>query len=299
MAALERMRRHRVEFNTLTVVSDVNAGRPLDVYRFLRDAGAEHMQFIPLVERKPDGRAEQLGLDLAVPPVPGRRGGRQAVMPWCVEPEAYGEFLVAIFDEWIRRDVGRVFVQTFEVALGSWMGLGAALCQFAPTCGRALILEHNGDVYACDHYVYPEYRRGNLLDRPMAVLVDAPEQAAFGEAKRATLPEACRACPFLFACGGDCPKHRFVKARPDDPGISYLCAGYRRFFAHADPWFREIGALLRAGRSPQEIMAAAAERDRQEAWRALDRNAPCPCGSGRKVKHCHGAKGSPVPAGGR
>lgn len=267
--ALERLKRHGVEFNTLTVVSRVNVGRPLEVYRFLREAGVEYMQFIPLVERRPDAAARALGLQLAAPPDPAAPAGVGEVMPWCPAPVAYGEFLIAIFDEWLRRDVGRVFVQIFEVALGHWMGLGSALCQFAPTCGRALVLEANGDVYACDHYVYPAWRLGNILETPLADLVDAPAQQRFGAAKRDCLSAFCRQCPWLFACGGDCPKHRCGPARPGSAPVSYLCAGYRRFFEHADPYFRRMAALMRAGRPTSAISAevlaadrAAGERDR-------------------------------------
>lgn len=291
---LRRLQRHGVEFNTLTVVSRANVERPLEVYRWLRDAGVRHLQFIPLVERRPDATARALGLELAAPPEPGARDASSAVMPWCPAPEAYGRFLAAIFDEWIRRDVGRVFVQFFEIALGLWMGLGSGLCQFAPTCGRALVLERNGDVYACDHYVYPAYRLGNVLETPLAELVEAPAQRQFGEAKRDRLSAVCRECPWLFACQGDCPKHRFAVVRPGAAPVSYLCAGYRTFFAHADPYLRRLSQLLRAGRPAVEIMAELAARDRAGALRTARRNDPCPCGSGRKFKHCHGAR---APAG--
>ncbi len=285
--ALQRMQRHGVEFNTLTVVSRANVDRPLDVYRFLRDAGVKHLQFIPLVERRPDDAARALGLELAAPPGESG-GGATAVMPWCPAPEAYGRFLSAIFDEWIRHDVGRVYVQLFEVALGSWMGLGAALCQFAPTCGRALVLEQDGDVYACDHFVYPAYRLGNVLQTPLPDLVDAPVQQRFGEAKRDRLPAVCRECPWLFACNGDCPKHRFDRLPSGAVPVSHLCAGYRLFFAHADPYLRRMCALLRAGLPASAIMDEVAASERAAAERAVGRNDPCPCGSGRKFKQCHG-----------
>ena len=289
MAALERLRKHRVSFNALVVVSEANARRPLDVYRFLRDSGVEHIQFIGIVERKPDDRAEELGLDLAVPPVATAAGGRQAVMPWSASPEDYGAFLIAVFDEWVRRDVGRIFVQTFEVALGNWMGLGSGLCHYAPRCGRALVVEYNGDVYACDHYVYPEYRRGNLLERPLREIVDAPEQIAFGNDKWDLLPDECRACPFLFACNGACPKHRFVKSAPQARGMNWFCPGYKAFWAHIDPYMRAFARLLRSGQPAPEIMRLVAEQDRADLWRNAKRNEPCPCGSGRKFKNCHGA----------
>jgi len=287
--ALKCMQRSAVEFNTLTVVSRANVGRPLDVYRFLRDAGVRHMQFIPLVERKPDATARALGLPLAAPPDLRGVGGRQAVMPWCPTAEAYGAFLCAIFDEWVRKDVGRIFVQTFEVALGLWMGRGAALCQFAPTCGRALVLECNGDVYACDHFVYPGYRRGHILERPLADLVDDPAQVRFGADKRDLLPTTCRRCPWLWGCNGDCPKHRFLRERPEEAPRSYLCDGYRRFFSHVEPYLRRLAFLLRAGAPADSIMAEVAARDRAAAMERVGRNDPCPCGSGLKYKQCHGS----------
>ncbi len=290
--SLERMQHAGVEFNTLTVVSRANVRRPLDVYRFLRDAGVRHMQFIPLVERKPDDSARNLGLHLATPPDLRSAGGRQAVMPWCPGPEDYGAFLCEIFDEWIRHDIGRVFVQTFEVALALWMNVGAGVCHFAPTCGRALVLEHNGDVYACDHYVYPAYRRGNILERPLAELVDDPAQIQFGADKQDRLPEVCRRCPWLFACNGECPKHRFIRERPESPPRSYLCEGYRVFFSHADPYLKRLAFLLRMGLSAQNIRAEIAERDRPAVWEKVGRNDPCPCGSGRKYKQCHGGPNS-------
>lgn len=267
--ALQRLKRHGVEFNTLTVVSRVNVHRPLEVYRFLREAGVEYLQFIPLVERRPDAAARALGLQLAAPPDPEAPVSGGEIMPWCPAPGAYGEFLIAIFDEWLRRDVGRVFVQIFEVALGNWLGMAAPLCQFARTCGRALVLEANGDVYACDHYVYPAWRLGNILETPLADLVDAPAQQRFGAAKRDRLSDLCRQCPWLFACGGDCPKHRCGPARPGSAPVSYLCAGYRRFFEHADPYFRRMAALMRAGLPTSAISAEVLAADR--ARRPSDR----------------------------
>ncbi len=266
LRALNTLRKYGVPFNILTVVHRANAARPLEVYRYLRDAGARHLQFIPAVERSPDGAARALGLQLAPPPDLSAEAAAPArVLPWCPAPEAFGDFLVAIFDEWIRRDVGRVFVQTFEVALGQWMGLPAGVCQSAPTCGRALALEHNGDVYACDHYVYPAFRLGNVLESPLADLVDAAAQTRFGDAKRDRLPAVCRACPWLRMCGGDCPKHRILPAGPGEPPVSYLCEGYRRFFEHAAPWLRRLEVLLRAGRPATDIRFEIAALDRQSA----------------------------------
>ena len=247
MTALGLLRKHGVEFNTLTVVSRDNSRRPREVYRFLKDQGSRFMQFIPLVERGGDGKT------LAPPPEPDDDEGA-AVTPWSVTPAAYGDFLSAIFDEWVRTDVGRVYVQPFDVALGLWAGLPSELCIFAETCGKGLALEHNGDLYACDHYVYPGYRLGNILERPMAALARSRRQASFGRDKRRTLPRYCRDCEFLFACNGGCPKHRFAQTPDGKPGLNYLCAGYKRFFAHIDPQMRTMAALLRAGQPPAKIM---------------------------------------------
>lgn len=161
MRGLEFLRKHKTRFNTLTVVHEANSRQPLEVYRFLKEVGEGFMQFIPLVERMPDEEARTLGLKLGMPPVPGKRQAHQ-LTPWSVKPKHFGEFYLQIFDEWVRQDVGKVFVQFFDVALGNWMGVGSGLCQFAPTCGHAGAIEHNGDLYGCDHYVYPNYRLGNI-----------------------------------------------------------------------------------------------------------------------------------------
>ncbi|MDZ4199990.1 MAG: anaerobic sulfatase maturase, partial [Kiritimatiellia bacterium] len=261
MRALACFQKHGVAFNTLTSVHDRNSVCPLEVYRFLRDAGVEHMQFIPLVERKKTAESEELGLKLGTPPKPGEAPGRQAVEPWCVQPEAFGDFLIAIFDEWIRNDVGRIFVQTFEVAVGHWMGGSGGLCHFAEVCGRALIVEVNGDLYACDHFVYPEYKRGNLLTGSLPEMIEHPLQIAFGNAKRDSWAAACRKCPYLFACHGGCLKHRFVRGSVETEPDNYLCAGYRRFFAHVDPWFQILSDLLRSGRPAAELLRIGRVRD--------------------------------------
>lgn len=269
---LRVLQKHAVEFNTLTVVNHRNVQHPLEVYRFLKETGSGFLQFIPLVERKRDDRARELGLDLATPPGPGEPPARSPVTAWSVEPGAYGEFLVAIFDEWVRQDVGRVFVQLFDVALGNWMGLGSSLCVFSETCGRALAVEHNGDVYACDHYVYPAYRRGNLLHQNLGDMVDGPAQRKFGQDKKDTLPRYCRTCAVRFACHGECPKHRFVRTPDGEPGLNYLCPAYQRFFTHIDPPLRLMSALVRAGRPAADIMAwvDARGRLRPEGHKAIE-----------------------------
>lgn len=262
MAGIQVLRKHRVEFNTLTCVHRGNAHKPLDVYRFLRGIGSTHLQFIPIVERKAGGAAQRLGLDLAVPPGSAEAAAEaeSPVTPWSVKPGAYGAFLCAVFDRWAAHDVGRVFIQDFESALGQWLGLPAAVCIHNPTCGRALALEHDGSVYACDHFVYPEYKLGHIAEQSLAALADSDAARRFGEAKRDTLPLQCRECPVRFACHGGCPKHRFTKTRTGEPGLNYLCAAYYQFYTHIDPTLRAMAACLRAGRHPSEWRSALEDR---------------------------------------
>lgn len=255
MRGLKVLQKYAVEFNTLTVVNRKNAQHPLEVYRFLKEVGSGFIQFIPLVERKVDPAARQQGFDLAGPP----RQEVDAAPPvtaWSVVPKDYGHFLVSIFDEWVRKDVGKIFVQLFDVALGNWMGLPGSLCVFSETCGKAVALEHNGDLYACDHYVYPEFRLGNLLNQSLGDMVGSPAQRKFGQDKRDTLPRLCRECPVLFACHGECPKHRFVRTPDNEPGLNYLCLAYKQFFTHINPHMKHMSELLRQGRPALEIMEA-------------------------------------------
>lgn len=255
MAGLVTLKRHGVEFNTLTTVHRKNSRQPLEVYRFLREMGSGFIQFIPIVERTAPTNGAHAGLWLAPPPNHEDAAEFDAhVTPWSVRPADFGDFLCRIFDEWVQQDVGRVFVQQFDAALANWAGEPAGVCVFSETCGRALAVEHNGDVYSCDHYVYPEYRLGNLCETPLVALADAPAQQKFGEAKSATLPRYCRECPARFACHGECPKHRFLRTPDDEPGLNYLCAGYRRFFKHIDSPMRTMTALLRSGQAPATIM---------------------------------------------
>ena len=284
MRALELMKAHKVAFNTLTVVNRENVRRPLDVYRFLRETGSGFIQFIPVVERAADSPSDE-ALNLLSPD----DAARAHVAPWSVDPVAYGEFLVAIFEEWVRADVGKVFVQQFDVSLETWSGLEASLCVFRETCGRALALEHNGDVYSCDHFVYPQYRLGNLMNESLGAMVDSAAQQAFGEAKRDRLPAECRSCDVRFACHGECPKHRFVRSKDGSHDLNYLCAAYKRFFHHIDPHMRFMANELSERRPPANIMRWMAEQDRAAALKTARRNDPCPCGSGKKFKHCHGA----------
>ena len=293
LAGMRLLKKHSVDFNTLCVVSRANSAAPLDVYKFLKAEGSGYIQFIPLVERAGTGDAH-----FAEPPVLNEGRVKLPIIshpaatdcpvtPWSVEPLAYGEFLCAVFDEWVRRDVGRVFVQIFDVQLGIWMGHPSTLCVFGETCGNALAMEHNGDLYSCDHYVYPQYRLGNITTDSLEDLVGSPQQRKFGTDKRHTLPKYCRECDVKFACNGECPKHRFINTPDGEPGLNYLCAGYKRFFRHIDPMMRQMANLLQSGQPAVQIMKLIANHERPAA-EAVRRNDLCPCGSGKKHKKCCG-----------
>jgi uncharacterized protein len=284
MNGLQSLQKHRVEFNTLTCVQKHNSRYPLEVYQFLTDVGSRFMQFIPVVERiaataPPDG--------LALVSPSSRLETR--VAEWSVEPRQFGKFLCAIFGQWVRRDVGRYYVQLFDVSLESWLGMESSLCVFRTTCGDAAALEHNGDLYSCDHYVYPENRLGNIMEAPLDALMSSPAQRRFGSDKRDTLPRYCRDCEVKFACNGACPKHRFMPAPDGEAGLNYLCAGYRMFFKHVDPFMRFMAEELRNERAPANVMDWIKEKDVAGSVKAgPGRNDPCPCGSGRKYKKCCG-----------
>ena len=279
------LKKHGVEFNTLTVVQRHNSHYPLDVYRFLREVGSGFMQFIPIVERIADVPSPD-GLVLISPD----SNAVARVSEWSVEPLQYGRFLCAVFEEWVRRDVGKIFVQLFDVALESWMGLEPGLCVFRRTCGEALAIEHNGDVYSCDHYVYPENRLGNILENPLRAMVDSTQQRQFGSDKLDSLPGYCQKCDVRFACNGECPKHRFIKTPEGEAGLNYLCAGYKLFFHHIDPYMRFMAEELRHQRPPATVMAWVRSREVAASHPARPgRNDPCPCGSGRKYKKCCGS----------
>jgi len=282
MRGMGVLTKHGVEFNTLTCVQRHNSRHPLEVYRFLRAEGSGFLQFIPIVERVTDTPGED-GLTLVTP------DREAAVTRWSVEPAAYGRFLNTIFDEWVRNDVGRTFVQIFDIALEAWMGMNPSLCVFRDACGDGLALEHNGDLYSCDHYVYPEYRLGNIMETPITAMLGSAFQRKFGEDKRDALPRYCRECPVRFICHGECPKHRFLTTPDGEPGLNYLCAGYKDFFTHIDPYMRFMAAELRADRAPANVMAYVRVRDLEASGRSEPGpNDPCFCGSGRKYKKCCG-----------
>ena len=256
MRGLELLKEHRVEFNTLTVVNRANSQRPLEVYKFLKDIGSRFLQFIPLVERNtPVLQPGALHLTFSPPPDPSDPSNPQTqVTEWSVDAAQYGNFLCAIFDHWVRHDIGTIFVQLFDVALGNWMGLGSSLCVFAEKCGSALAIEHNGDLYSCDHYVYPKYHLGNLMNQNLGEMAASPQQIKFGNDKLDLLPRYCRECEVRFACNGECPKHRFTKTPEGENGLNYLCPAYKKFFNHIDPHMRAMANLLNEGRAPAEIM---------------------------------------------
>jgi uncharacterized protein len=281
MEGMRRLKEHQVEFNTLTVVNRANSREPLAVYDFLREQGSGHIQFIPLVER-----GGSVG-HLACPPGQGLVQDIP-VSPWSTLPQDYGQFLCTVFDQWVKRDVGRVFVQLFEVMLGVWLGRPASLCVFNPTCGQAAVLEHNGDLYSCDHFVYPEYRLGNILQQPLASLMESEQQLAFGQNKKDFLPRYCLDCDVRFACQGECPKHRFVLSPAGQQGLNYLCPAYKQFFRHVDRKMEQMAWLLRQGRPAADIMRPASPTAAAPSNRP-GRNDPCPCGSGKKLKKCCGA----------
>jgi uncharacterized protein len=285
MKAISLLKKHAVEFNTLTVVQRHNADSPLDVYRFLKESGSGFMQFIPGVARCADGIPPD-GLTL----VPPAYRAPASVTEWTVRPLQYGDFLCAIFDEWVRRDVGRCFVQLFDVALESWCGMEPGLCVYRRTCGEAMAIEHNGDLYSCDHYVYPANRLGNIVEQSLASMAASAQQREFGENKLHTLPRYCRECEVCFACNGECPKTRFAATPDGEGGLNYLCAGLRRFFRHVDPFMRFMAGELRGRRPPANVMSWVKEHSMLNRHGGRPgRNDPCPCGSGRKYKKCCGA----------
>ncbi len=257
MKAARLMKRHSVEFNILCTVHAGNVERPLRVYRFFRDQlKARFIQFIPIVERVTpdllDAANEGWGDRKHARPFYSQQG--ELVTERSVKPEQWGRFLNTIFDEWVKRDVSRVYLQLFESALASWLGLQPSMCIFAETCGNAVALEHNGDLYACNHYVEPEYRLGNITESHMVEMMASEQQRTFGAAKRDTLPRYCRECEVRFACHGECPRNRFATTPDGEPGLNYLCAGYKSFFKHIDHPMKIMAALLRAEKSPAEVM---------------------------------------------
>ncbi len=297
MAGYEHLKAAGVEVNVLCTVHAANQDRGLDVYRFFRDdMGVRFIQFIPVVERTTETLIQIANIGWSTSrnekrPLYTQQGDR--VTDRTVDPEAFGRFLTSIFDEWSGNDVGEVYVQHFDTALANWYGEPAGVCVFSETCGAAVTLEHNGDVYSCDHYVEPDYLLGNITETPLGDLVRSERQIQFGRDKRDSLPAFCRTCDVRFACHGGCPKNRFTTTPDGEPGLNYLCAGYKRFFGHVDESMKIMCDLLRHDRSPGELPAVLAARD-AERFAGVGRNDPCPCDSGVKYKRCHGAPDEPV-----
>lgn len=296
MHAARLLQKHAVEFNILCTVHAANEQHPLEVYRFFRDElKTQYIQFIPIVERATPELLpvanEGWGDSHHARPLYLLEGN--LVTERSVNSKAWGKFLSAVFDEWVRRDVGTVFVQMFDAALASWVGVPPALCIFSETCGNALALEHNGDLYSCDHFVEPKFKLGNIKQDLMIELVASDQQRAFGNAKRDMLPKYCRECEVKFACHGECPRNRFIRTPPSanapdgEEGLNYLCAGYRNFFNHIDHPMKLMAQLLRQGRYADEVMGILAQEE-NEKYANVGRNDMCPCGSGKKFKYCHG-----------
>jgi uncharacterized protein len=266
LAAARLLQSHDVEFNVLCTINSVNADHPLEVYRFFRDElEARYIQLIPIVE-------------IEEPPTQARPG---KVTDRSVRPESYGRFLTTIFDEWVRHDVGTMFVQFFDGVLAAYVRGFSNLCVLQPTCGEGVALEHTGDVYSCDHFVDAHHLLGNIAETPLGELVRSERQRAFGEGKRALLPAFCRSCAYVFACNGECPKNRLLLTPDGEGGLNWLCAGLKAFFTHTERPMRLMADILARGGEAREVMALLADEAR-----ATGRNDPCPCGSGRKYKRC-------------
>jgi uncharacterized protein len=256
MQGLRLLQKHRVDYNVLACVARDTAQHPLAVYKFFKNEGVEFIQFAPVVERLADATAKDRGLRLASPAALDRQEENTQVTPWSVTPEDYGDFLIAVYEEWVRHDVGTVFVMNFEWALNAWIGNRSPVCIHAKQCGRSLVIEHTGDVYACDHCVYPQYKLGNIMAGELPAMVEISLQSGFGTAKETALPRWCRECGVLAACQGGCPKHRFAKTCDNEPGLQYLCAGYKNFFLHIRKYLRAMTQLLENGLPVSYVMKA-------------------------------------------
>jgi len=273
MRAIGLMQKNEVQFNILATVNRVNADHPIEVYKFFKEEiVAQFIQFIPIVELEmedPDAKIK--------------------VTNESVLPEQYGDFLIAVFDEWIKKDVGNVYIQIFDAALASWVNYPPSVCLFAPTCGTAMIIEHNGDLYSCDHYVDSEHLLGNIMEIPMEELVSSSQQLQFGLDKKDKISLNCMQCDFKFACYGACPKHRILKDETGEQGLNYLCPAYKKFFTHISWPMQIMASLFNQERGPAEIMQILDRNDNlSDLFPDIGRNDLCPCGSGLKFKKCHG-----------
>lgn len=243
MRGIELLERYGVEWNAMAVVNSLNVEKPAEFYYFFKSIGCRYLQFTPVVERRDGSHMLMPGM---------REGG--VLTKTSVLSEQWGRFLCALFDMWVRSDVGEIFVQIFDATLANWAGVAPGICSLASVCGHSSAMEYNGDLYSCDHFVFPEYRLGNIKTDTITSMMYGSRQMAFGNSKRSALPQQCRECSFLFACNGECPKNRFIRDRYGNPGLNYLCAGYHRFFTHVAPYMDYMKAELDAGRAPANIM---------------------------------------------
>jgi uncharacterized protein len=246
LRGIDLLEKHGVEWNAMAVVNSQNVDCPVEFYRFFKSIGCRFLQFTPVVER----------MDCTHSLMPGTVEGGMMTST-SVSAGQWGRFLCGLFDEWLRADVGEIFVQLFDATLANWAGVPPGICSLAPVCGHSAVLEHNGDLYSCDHFVFPDYKLGNIRRDTITSMMYGQRQIAFGNAKRLSLPRQCRECGFLFACNGECPKNRFVRDRYGNPGLNYLCSGYHRFFSHAAPYMDYMKAELDGGRAPANVMSVA------------------------------------------
>ena len=246
MGGIGLLNKHGVQWNAMATVNAANADHPVEFYRFFRDIGCQFLQFTPVVEK--GERIEERRK---------RREDKGERKEECITPQQWGRFLCAVYDEWVKRDVGKIFVQLFDATLANWVGEPPGVCSMAPTCGHAAVMEADGSVYSCDHFVFPEYRLGNIKEKTLTAMLYGERQLNFGRQKRDALPRQCRECEFLFACNGECPKNRFINDCYGEPGLNYLCEGYRQFFAHVAADMEFMAAELRVGRAPANIMTQA------------------------------------------
>ena len=256
MKGLKLLQKHGVEYNVMATVAKETAFNPLEVYRFFKNQGVEFIQFSPVIERVADSKRNYYGLKLAGPSSLDKEEENVQVTEWSVEAEKYGDFLIAIFDEWVRNDVGKIKVMNFEWALHAWIGNPSPVCIHAQHCGESVIVEHNGDIYACDHSMYPEYRLGNIIQDDPLEMVKKSINNGFGVCKETSLPRWCRECEVLKACWGGCPKHRFTETSYNEPGLHYLCEGYKKFFLYIRKYLKVITQLLENGYPASYIMDA-------------------------------------------
>jgi len=286
MKGVELLHKHKVEFNTLSCVNNYNVHFASETYRFLKHIGSGFIQFLPVVERIAN-KAQEDRLNLVAPIF----GDDASVTEWSVKGKDFGQFLITIFNEWVRKDVARYYIQIFDATLANYVGEMPGLCVFSETCGDALVMEHNGDLFSCDHFVYPEYFLGNFPERSMIEMAKSQVQFDFGIDKRNKLPLFCLQCDVRYACHGECPKHRFLKTPDGKPGLNYLCDGYKMFFHHVEPYMEYMAKELRNKRAPANVMNWINNREKQVIKQVIpERNDPCPCGSGKKFKNCCSGK---------